>query len=206
MVQPAKLSREKIVREAIALLQEGGLEALTLRRLAERLHARAPSLARHVGDKGELTALVSAAIFLDALASIPQGLTGPDWLRAYGHALRAKQRETRDVTALIAAAPPHEESEHMVSERLQAALAGAGLAGDKGMLRQSAVQAFVTGWTVFEASRRKGFLARLPQQDAFAQGLDALVAGFGSPNRPWSLRERPTGLARPWLPDGRSDE
>jgi TetR/AcrR family tetracycline transcriptional repressor len=181
MVQPAKLSREKIVREAIALLQEGGLEALTLRRLAARLGARAPSLARHVGDKGELTALVSAAIFLDALDSIPPGLAGPDWLRAYGHAVRAKQRETRDVTALIAAAPPHDETERIVSERLEHALAQAGLPGSRGMLQQSAVQAFVTGWTVFEASQRKGFLARLPQQDAFAQGLDALVAGFGTP-------------------------
>lgn len=180
MVQPAKLNAEKIVREAIALLQDGGLEALTLRRLAERLGARAPSLARHVGDKGDLTALVSATIFLDALESIPAGLAGPDWLTAYGHALRAKQHETRDITALIAAAPPHEESERMVSERLQAALDAAGLGGDDGMVQQSAVQAFVTGWTVFEASRRKGFLARLPHSDAFASGLGALVAGFAT--------------------------
>lgn len=181
MVQPAKLSRDKIVREAIALLQEGGLEALTLRRLAERLGARAPSLARHVGDKGQLVALVSGTIFLDALDSVPPGLTGGDWLLAYGRALRGKQLETRDVTALIAAAPRFPEIEAEVAARLVGAMQQAGLAGPAAMSQQAAIQALVTGWMVFEKSpRRDQFMARLPNAQGFDEALAALVAGFGA--------------------------
>lgn len=181
MVQPAKLSREKIVREAIALLQDGGLEALTLRRLADRLGVRAPSLARHVGDKGQLVALVSSTIFLDALDSVPPGLAGRDWLLAYGRALRAKQAETRDVTALIAAAPRHPEMEREVARRLQAAMTVAGLASPVATSQQVAIQALVTGWMLFEKSPRADhFVARLPQGGGFDDALAALVAGFAT--------------------------
>ncbi len=180
MVQPAKLNREMIVREAIALLQEGGLEALTLRRLADRLGVRAPSLARHVGDKGQLVALVSATIFLDALDSVPPGLAGADWLLAYGRALRAKQAATRDVTALIAAAPRHPEMEQEVAARLHAAMVSAGLAGPVPASQQVAIQALVTGWMLFEKSARGDQLvASLPQGQGFDAALAALVAGFG---------------------------
>ena len=151
---------------------------MTLRRLADRLDARAPSLARHVGGKGKLVALVSATIFIDVLNAIPQGLTGRDWLLAYGRALYAKQRGTRDITALIAGAPSDAETEQMVRDRLDSALADAGLTSDAAMLQQSAVQALVTGWMVFEKARRQQLLARLPQANAFDDALTALVRGF----------------------------
>lgn len=183
MVQPAKLSREKIVREAIALLQDGGLDALTLRRLADRLGARAPSLARHVGDKGQLISLVSSTIFLDALDSIAPGLQGTSWLLAYGRALYGKQRETRDVTALIVSAPRHAEMERLVLERLHSALQQAGLTNAESMGQQAAIQALVTGWMVFETSpRRDQFVSRLPHARAFEDSLAALVTGFDAPS------------------------
>lgn len=53
------LSREKIVIAAVALADEDGLDAVTMRRVADRLGAGAMSLYRHVSDKNELiTAMV----------------------------------------------------------------------------------------------------------------------------------------------------
>lgn len=53
------LSREKIVTAAIELADEDGLEAMTMKRVAEQLSAGAMSLYRHVADKEELiTAMV----------------------------------------------------------------------------------------------------------------------------------------------------
>lgn len=179
MAQKRKLNQDLIVREAIALMQEGGLEALTLRKLAERLDARAPSLARHVGDKGRLIALVSSTIFQEALDLIPGGLSGNDWYRAFGLALRQKQAETRDITALVATVPPFPDIDERIVGRLRSLMADAGLQGEKAQLRQSAIQAFVTGWMVFETSPRKELFARrVPSDHGFEDALDALIAGF----------------------------
>jgi len=54
--QPA-LSRDAIVREAIAMLDTDGIEALSMRKLGARLGAGATSLYRHVATKDELMEL-----------------------------------------------------------------------------------------------------------------------------------------------------
>lgn len=179
MVHPRKIGRDAIVQEAIVLLQEGGLAALTLRKLAERLGVSAPSLARHVGDKGSLTSLVAEAIFMQALDSIPAGLAGHDWLRAFGMALRDKQRSTRDITALVASNPPNPETDRRTRQRVLAMMADAGLEGDRAVIAQYAIQSYVTGWMVFETSPRREMFARhLPHAHSFEEGLDALIDGF----------------------------
>ncbi|HEX7710163.1 MAG TPA: TetR family transcriptional regulator [Sphingomonadaceae bacterium] len=179
MARSPKLNREIIVREAIALLGEGGLEAVSLRKIAERLGVRAPSLARHVGDKGQLLALLSGAIFSQALDTIPAGVTGGAWLEAFGHALRRKQSETRDIAGLLSTVPPNEEVHLGVSERLHLLMREAGLEGDRAQVEQAAIQALVTGWMMFEKSpRAQQFAARLPSDHAFEDSLKALIAGF----------------------------
>jgi AcrR family transcriptional regulator len=54
--QPA-LSRDAIVREAVAMLDADGIEALSMRKLGARLNAGATSLYRHVATKDELMEL-----------------------------------------------------------------------------------------------------------------------------------------------------
>src|SRR4029077_18697876 len=80
--QPA-LSRAAIVREAIAILDAEGIEALSMRKLGARLNAGATSLYRHVASKDELMELA-----LDAVAAeiaVP-AIEGKGW--------RAAARET----------------------------------------------------------------------------------------------------------------
>ncbi|MEV5968410.1 TetR/AcrR family transcriptional regulator C-terminal domain-containing protein [Streptomyces sp. NPDC051921] len=60
--QPA-LSQEAIVREAIAMLDADGTEALSMRKLAARLNAGATSLYRHVATKDELMELAVDQVF-----------------------------------------------------------------------------------------------------------------------------------------------
>ncbi|WEK45932.1 MAG: TetR family transcriptional regulator [Candidatus Andeanibacterium colombiense] len=181
MARTPRLNREMIVREAIALLGESGLEAVSLRRLAERLGVKAPSLARHVGDKGQLLALLSAAIFGDALDTIPAGLNGDGWLEAFGNALRRKQSETRDIAGLFSVVPPDPEVHRAINERLSLLMREAGLEGDRAQVEQAAIQALVTGWMMFEKSPRANeFAARLPSDHAFEDSLRALIAGFAA--------------------------
>lgn len=61
--QKEQLSRERIVAEAIALLDEEGIEALSMRSLGQRLGAGATSLYRHVANKDELIELVVDEVY-----------------------------------------------------------------------------------------------------------------------------------------------
>src|SRR5437764_10081553 len=58
----AAIDLDQIVKAALQLLDEVGLDGLTMRRLAERLGIRAASLYRHVRDKDELLVLLADEI------------------------------------------------------------------------------------------------------------------------------------------------
>ncbi|MCP3760596.1 TetR/AcrR family transcriptional regulator [Streptomyces sp. TBY4] len=76
--QPA-LSQDAIVREAIAMLDAEGIEALSMRKLAARLNAGATSLYRHVATKDELMELAVDQVFAE-VAVPPVG--SADWRTA----------------------------------------------------------------------------------------------------------------------------
>ena len=67
-------------REVVAagrrLLEEEGPEALTMRRLAERLGIRAPSLYKHLPDKAALEAAIIATGFEEAAAAFEAAVDG----------------------------------------------------------------------------------------------------------------------------------
>jgi AcrR family transcriptional regulator len=64
------LSRAKLVSEALELVQEEGLEALSMRGLADRLNVKAASLYWHVRDRRELLELLAESI-LDRVPDSP---------------------------------------------------------------------------------------------------------------------------------------
>jgi AcrR family transcriptional regulator len=76
--RPSKplLTRRGIAEEALALVEEEGMEALTTRRLAKRLGVEGPSLYNHVASRDDL---------LDEMTTVlneridPSGLEHPDW-------------------------------------------------------------------------------------------------------------------------------
>lgn len=180
MVQPAKLSEEAIVDAAIAQLQEGGLATVSLRNVAARLGARAPSLARHVGDKNRLLALMSAQIFSAALDLVDNTLSGAAWLTSFGEALRSKQAQIRDISALIGQVEPQADLDQAIGERLDQMMVAAGLSSNLAQQQMQAIQALVTGWMLFEKSPRGQILAAQAEPDeAFAASLAALINGFG---------------------------
>jgi TetR/AcrR family transcriptional regulator, tetracycline repressor protein len=73
------VTTDEIVAVALAQLDEAGLDGLTLRRLAERLGIRAPTLYWHVRDKRELMDLIAGAVMDQALAGWREPRAGQDW-------------------------------------------------------------------------------------------------------------------------------
>ena len=64
----------EIVAAARGILEEEGAEALSMRRIAERLGIRAPSLYKHVPDKEALEAAIISAGFEEQAAAFEQVL------------------------------------------------------------------------------------------------------------------------------------
>ena len=67
--------RERLVRAALDLLGEAGLEGLTMRTLAERLGMRAASLYWHIRNKDQLLGLLAEAI----VAEVPEPAPDLPW-------------------------------------------------------------------------------------------------------------------------------
>jgi len=68
--------RAEIVRAARELLEEEGPEALTMRRLGERLGIRAPSLYKHFAGKEELEAVLMAEALEEIGVALAEALGG----------------------------------------------------------------------------------------------------------------------------------
>jgi AcrR family transcriptional regulator len=72
------LSRERVLRAAIALADEGGIKALSMRRLAQELGVEAMSLYNHVANKDDILEGI-----IDLVAGeIDWALEGTDWKAA----------------------------------------------------------------------------------------------------------------------------
>ena len=99
------LDRERLIREALALLDEVGLDDLSMRRLADRIGVTAASLYWHVRDKEELLALLADAIS----GEMPLPGPGLPWREALAEGARNLRRiasSHRDAARVLAATMP----------------------------------------------------------------------------------------------------
>ncbi len=106
--RPPPLSRPRIVRAALQLVDEKGLAALTMRALATELEVSPMALYNHVRDKDELVDLMVDLMLGEVDCSATEG----DWvtqLRAlvcsYHHALAAHHQLARIYSARVRIGP-----------------------------------------------------------------------------------------------------
>jgi AcrR family transcriptional regulator len=88
MKRRTPLSRERVLRAAIALADEGGFESLTMRKLAKELGVEAMSLYNHVANKDDLLDGMVDLVF----AEIELPATDGDWRAA----MRRRAVSTRE--------------------------------------------------------------------------------------------------------------
>jgi TetR/AcrR family transcriptional regulator, tetracycline repressor protein len=155
------VTRDEIVAAALALLDEAGLEGLTLRRLAERLGIRAPTLYWHVRDKRELLDLVAGAVMDEALAGWrdPQpGQVWWEWLAGRTRAIRTGLLAHRDSAVVLAGNRPPGSSVPGLERQLEF-LTAAGFRPQDAVLALVSLNAFAIGEaldTQREAGREDG--------------------------------------------------
>jgi TetR/AcrR family transcriptional regulator, tetracycline repressor protein len=101
------LQRETVVRVALTLLSEVGLDGLTVRRLAERLGVQNPALYWHFKNKQDLLNQMAKVMLADAFAGLgppPANEEWAGWLAEVAGRLRRALLEHRDGARVIAGA------------------------------------------------------------------------------------------------------
>ncbi|MFJ9696953.1 TetR/AcrR family transcriptional regulator C-terminal domain-containing protein [Kitasatospora sp. NPDC101183] len=198
------LQRDEVVRTALRLLNEEGIEGLTTRRLARELGVQSPALYWHFKNKRELLDLMAEAMLAEALP--PDREPGPehwpDWIAADARAKRHALLAYRDGARVHAGTLPTADELPAVEAQLRA-LCGAGLRPRTALRLLLTVDRYIMGWVTEEQAWRHGAadrghevfpdeaLSRLPllseaaevlrmtDHDAdFDYGLRVLIEGF----------------------------
>lgn len=144
------LTREGIVRAAIHLVDEHGMAALSMRRLAGELGVDPMAIYHHLPGKDAVVSGMVRAVFADLAASdltddadTPWRERVRAWALAYVGVARAHPNLTLAITADVAAAT---EATMLASEPLFAALEAGGLAPEAIVQAAGVIVDYVHGW------------------------------------------------------------
>jgi AcrR family transcriptional regulator len=173
------LEQRPRVREAVdtarRILEREGPEGLTMRRLAEAMGIRAPSLYKHIESKEELEALVMAEAFREmgtelhrAVEGLPDGASRGKALAELGRAYRGWALAHPHQYRLVTGGPlPRERlPEGLESWAAEPVVIAVGGNPD----RARAAWAFAHGMTILELDGR--FPSNAYLETAWATGLD----------------------------------
>ncbi len=152
------LQRESIAQTALELMNTIGLDALSLRRLAEELHVQAPALYWHFKNKQELLNAMAERMLLADYGAPADALPPTEWsewLRGLGHALHLTLRHYRDGARLLSSADVSRTSVQSLDLALSV-LAEAGFHYPVALMGISTLVNYVLGFTLEEQSTFKG--------------------------------------------------
>ncbi len=163
----------EILGAALELLETEGAEGLTMRRLAERLGMRAPSLYKHFEDKAALEAALATIGLEDSARVFETAVEGSrDPLRALARAYRAFALERPQLYRLMTERPlPRDRLPSGVEDRAARPLLEAA-GGDLAAAR--AIWAFAHGLTMLELNAR--FPPDANVDAAWERGLEAFAS------------------------------
>ena len=173
------LTRKRIVGAALGLLDEVGLDGLTMRRLAERLEVQAGALYRHVRDKDELLDLLAEAICAGQQTPDP-ALPWREQVQLLAAGQVRMLRSRRDAARIVAGTPPTgPERLRLIDATLRALLLG-GFSEGAAMQAAALLNSYVTGLVLEEDLGPAGATG----DPAEAPAANAWFAAMASENFP----------------------
>src|SRR6478752_6737206 len=96
-IAPApKLDMERIIVAAFAMLDDEGLDGLSMRSLAARLGVQAPALYWHFTSKNALLSVMARRVYAGARSHVGEDGSWRNWLTDFGTALHKVFTEQRD--------------------------------------------------------------------------------------------------------------
>ncbi len=157
------LDRAQIIQAALDLLDEVGLDGLTMRRLAERLDVKAASLYWHVHDKDDLLDLLADAISGE-IRPPAAGLPWREALEQMAWEVRRVYLSHRDAARVLAETIPLGPNRFRLMEISSAELLKAGFSPQETVYAGFLFNDFITEF-VIEERRAKALSAEAAHDD-----------------------------------------
>jgi TetR/AcrR family tetracycline transcriptional repressor len=171
------LDQEQIVLAALDLLDEVGLDGLSMRRLAERLGIKAASLYWHVRNKEHLLQLLADAICAPVREPDPT-LSWRKRLEALGQEYRRVLRGHRDAGRVLASSgPPTGPHRLRLVEMVLAALLDAGFTHGDAAHAAFVLNDYVTLFLVEEAAYARAVEKQASDSGELSNWREALRSG-----------------------------
>lgn len=169
------MDRERIVGEALALLNEVGIDKLTTRKLAERLGVQQPALYWHFKSKSALLDAVNSEM-LARYHTKRLPAPGEDWVDftfATARSMRRTLLAVRD-GARIAAGTRPSSTDFADAERQLKLYVDAGFSAEEALHISISVARYVVGYVLEEQGERE----RIDEDQGAESDIDAELAPF----------------------------
>ncbi|TQM29906.1 TetR/AcrR family transcriptional regulator C-terminal domain-containing protein [Nocardia bhagyanarayanae] len=154
-----KLDPEVIADAALTLLDEVGLDGLTMRKVAAALNVQAPALYWHVANKRELLDVMARSVFVSAVADVEAPRRGEDWrdwLIALAGRLRRAMLGYRDGAKVLAGTYISDESMWRTVELTLRTLEDAGFSRRRAARVFPILLHYTVGFVIEEQARTGG--------------------------------------------------
>jgi AcrR family transcriptional regulator len=150
------ITPEAIVETALRVLDEDGLDGLSMRRIADQLDTGAASLYWHVGSKDGLLDLLFDRVIGEQQIPDPDPGQWREQLKQVARTQRATNLAHRDVVRISLGRIPMGPNALRYSERVLAILRASGIPDQLSVVGQQLLTAVVNGFTLDEASGLAG--------------------------------------------------
>ncbi|MCX5008945.1 TetR/AcrR family transcriptional regulator C-terminal domain-containing protein [Streptomyces sp. NBC_00638] len=180
------MNREAVVGEALALLDEVGLDAVSTRQLAKRLGVEQPSLYYHFRNKKELlSAMAEAAMAPHATAPLPEAADDwRDWFRENTRSFRRTLLMRRDGARLHAGSSPEATDRDRIAHKM-AFLIASGVPERDAQMAMLAAGRFTVGSVLEEQADANAMnsvdhpaVPLIDHESAFEAGLTLILNGL----------------------------
>ena len=148
-----KVNREIVVQAGLKLLNEVGLEQLTLRRLAKELKIQAPTLYWHFKSKEALIDAVATLVLAQGAPGLVPSKSANDWktwVNAFGIGLRQTLLKYRDGARVVAGSHLTDTVFMETTELIGSRLVEAGFSVRKAVVLLSTVYTFTVSFVIEE--------------------------------------------------------
>jgi len=162
------LDRQTVIRTALRVLDEVGLEGLTLRRIAGELNVQAPALYWHFKNKQELLDDMATTLLVDSLTAFGEPAAGTGWrdfAETYGRGLRDMLRSHRDGAKMFSGTFLTDDSVYASMERAIRIFAEAGFSARDAVRGLNTIYCYTIGFTIEEQAVHPKPGERNPQYD-----------------------------------------
>ncbi|MGP4016952.1 TetR/AcrR family transcriptional regulator [Saccharopolyspora sp. 5N708] len=194
-VSRRELDRPTIVRDAIALADADGLDAVSMRALAARSGVAAMTLYRHVSGKDDLVSAMVDAVF--AQRRQPDA-PGGDWRARLAHEARLEwelyRRHPWTLQVLATMRPPLARGVLASVDRCMTALTDEGLDADTALPVYLLVSGYVQGAALLEVAESKALRdTGVSSASWWSAQLRRQAGAVGSGRYPWLTELATTG-------------